>query len=156
MNTKSFVNGLDPENTVKGYYDENDQLVMVEPEGSGGGSWDVIIESDLTFTYEDNAASAAVELPELQPEYVYVLTLEEFKSVTVVLMLGADMISAPNTTVLGFNNEYGWDVSSLKNAQNDGSLSVYSNEATGSASSTALSSWASGGAKHVEVKRIHI
>lgn len=37
MNTKAFVNGLDPENTVKGYYDENDQLVMVEPEGSGGG-----------------------------------------------------------------------------------------------------------------------
>ncbi len=37
MNTKSFVNGLDPENTVKGYYDENDQLVLVEPEGSGGG-----------------------------------------------------------------------------------------------------------------------
>ena len=37
MNVKSFVNGLDPENTVKGYYDENDQLVMVEPEVSGGG-----------------------------------------------------------------------------------------------------------------------
>lgn len=36
MNTKSFVSGLNPENTVKGYYDENDQLVMVEPEGSGG------------------------------------------------------------------------------------------------------------------------
>lgn len=37
MNTKAFVNGFDPENTVKGYYDENDQLVLVEPEGSGGG-----------------------------------------------------------------------------------------------------------------------
>ena len=52
MNVKSFVNGLDPENTVKGYYDENDQLVMVEPEGSGGGGGYTTIYESETAVFE--------------------------------------------------------------------------------------------------------
>lgn len=57
MNVKSFVNGLDPDNTVKGYYDENDQLVMVEPEGSGGGGGPV---SSFNVAVVNNSESAFV------------------------------------------------------------------------------------------------
>lgn len=64
MNTKSFVNGLDPENTVKGYYDENDQLVMVEPEGSGGGG--------VTFELRTQGIAAG------ESEYVNVPHIEEY------------------------------------------------------------------------------
>ena len=60
MNVKSFVNGLDPENTVKGYYDENDQLVMVEPEGSGGGGGDNIFSSFNLKVINNTASEISV------------------------------------------------------------------------------------------------
>lgn len=84
MNVKSFVNGLDPENTVKGYYDENDQLVMVEPEGSGGG---VGLETaELTIV---NREGAYVTLPYIEDDLIDVTTASEVTTNTFVVPLGA-------------------------------------------------------------------
>ena len=83
MNTKSFVNQLDADNVVKGYYDESDQLVMVEPEGSGGGGLET---AELTIV---DTAGAFVTLPHIEDGLIDTIVAGAMKTYTFVVPLGA-------------------------------------------------------------------
>ena len=102
MNTKSFVNGLDPENTVKGYYDENDQLVMVEPEGSGGGDAPVSV-SDVTFVNEYTGSHIVIpfEVP----------TLADGIIVYAPLTPGINKVLTPTNVNLTLGTDFAYTVS---------------------------------------------
>lgn len=70
MSTKAFTSALGYGITVRGYIDEDDKLVLLEPEGSGGGGGDlktaellITNNSGVNVTFpiaDDGLISAAV------------------------------------------------------------------------------------------------
>lgn len=52
---KAFTANINDQVTARGYLDENDQLIMLEPEGSGGGDLTIAMLTVKSNTLEDDS-----------------------------------------------------------------------------------------------------
>ena len=125
---KAFTANINDQVTARGYLDENDQLIMLEPEGSGGGGG-----GTYTTVYENATASFTWSADDEQATLITGITITANKIYKITI--DEDVFYRVTYTVN--DNVYDLDVPADSDAiggnylilNSDGSLSVYGDTA---------------------------
>lgn len=124
---KAFTANINDQVTARGYLDENNQLIMLEPEGSGGGggTYATVYENaTASFTWSADAEQAILSTGiTITANKIYKITINEdvFYNVTYAVNDDVNVRDIPaDTDAIGGN---------YLALNSDGSLSVYGDTA---------------------------